>query len=417
MAKETKNKENKLVPEISIGLTGHVDCGKTTLTQALSGRWSDTHSEELKKGITIRLGYADSIFYKCHKCSEASCYSATKKCRHCKAECTPLRKVSFIDAPGHETLMATMLSGAAIIDAALLLVSANEPCPQPQTKEHLMALDISGVKDIIVVQNKVDLVSKEEALENYNQIKNFLKGTIAEDAPIIPISAQHNVNIDVLIKTIQEKFKTPERSKSKDPLFFIARSFDVNKPGSLIKNLVGGVLGGAVKCGVFKKGEIIEIKPGLKREKHGKNVWEPIQTEIAGFMWGGNIVDEIGSGGSASILTKFDPSIVKSDSLVGNVVGLPGHMPGILESLKLRPHLLDRVVGSKEELNVEEIKIDELLMFNVNSTATAGTVVDIKKDHVEVSLKRPVCVDKGDKATISRMVGARWRLIGYAVLK
>ncbi len=417
MVKTKKDPAAELVPEISIGLVGHVDHGKTTLTQALSGKWTDVHSEELKRGITIRLGYADAVFYKCPKCKGSDAYQPTLKCKNCGSECVPLRKVSFIDAPGHETLMATMLSGAAIIDAALLLVSANEDCPQPQTREHLMALEIIGVKNIIVVQNKIDLVSKEKLLENYKQIKEFLKGTIAENAPIIPISAQHNVNIDVLIEAIQENFKTPERDKNADPLFYIARSFDINKPGTLIKNLNGGVLGGAMARGVLKVGEPIEIRPGLKKEKEGKVLWEPILSEIVGLVTGEINVKEITPGGSAAILTKLDPSIVKSDSLVGNVVGLPGHMPKVWEELKFKPNLLERVVGAKDDLVVEPIKKRETLMLNVNATATVGFVVELSKDMIKVKLKKPVCASEGDRVTISRMVGARWRLIGYGNLE
>ena len=144
-------------PEISIGLVGHVDHGKTTMTQRLSGKWTDTHSEEVKRGITIRLGYANSTFYKCEKCKGTQAYGTNEKCANCGTKAKRLRSVSFVDAPGHETLMATMLSGSAIMDAALLLVAADEPCPQPQTKEHLMALEICGIKNIIIVQNKIDL--------------------------------------------------------------------------------------------------------------------------------------------------------------------------------------------------------------------------------------------------------------------
>ena len=158
-------------PEINIGLVGHVDHGKTTLVSRLSGKWTDTHSEEKKKGITIRLGYANSTFYKCKKCKDPECYSASSKCPKCKGVCEQLRTVSFVDAPGHETLMATMLSGSAIMDAAILLVAADEECPQPQTKEHLMALEIAGIKNIIIVQNKIDLVSNEDALKNYKEIQ------------------------------------------------------------------------------------------------------------------------------------------------------------------------------------------------------------------------------------------------------
>ena len=299
------------------------------------------------------------------------------------------------------------------MDAALLMISANEECPQPQTREHLMALEISGIKDIIIVQNKIDLVEKKQVLENYKQIKEFLKGTIAENAPIIPISAQHNINIDVLIKTIQENFKIPERDSKKDPLFMVARSFDINKPGTLIKNLNGGVLGGAMKTGILKKGDSIEIKPGIKKEKQNKIVWEPIKTKIESLITGSQEVSEISPGGSAGIKTGLDPSIVKSDSLVGNVVGLPGKMPDTLEEFKIKQHLLERVVGSKDDLVVEPIKMNEPLMLNVNSTATIGTVTELKKESINLKLKKPVCAFKGDRITISRMVGARWRLIGY----
>src|SRR3989344_4742277 len=128
---------------INVGLVGHVDHGKTTLTERLSGKWTDTHSEEIKRGITIRLGYADCSFYYDEKNKSYTVEPDGNKF---------VRKISFIDAPGHETLMATMLSGAAIMDGALLLVAANEKCPQPQTREHLMALEIIGVKNIVIVQ-------------------------------------------------------------------------------------------------------------------------------------------------------------------------------------------------------------------------------------------------------------------------
>ena len=156
----------KVQPEINIGMIGHVDHGKTTLVSRLTGKWTDTHSEEVKRGITIRLGYANTIFYKCPKCEGFEAYTSAAICPKCDLVCIPLRKVSFVDAPGHETLMATMLSGSAIMDCAVLMVAANEQCPQPQTKEHLMALEIGDVKNIIIVQNKIDLVSEEDALKN-----------------------------------------------------------------------------------------------------------------------------------------------------------------------------------------------------------------------------------------------------------
>ena len=206
-----KKKEDAMQPEVNIGLVGHVDHGKTTLTERLSGIWTDTHSEEIKRGITIRLGYADAVFRKCSKCRGVKGYTVKEKCPNCESETKVLRKVSFVDAPGHESLMATMLSGATIMDGAILLIAANESCPQPQTREHLMALEISGIKNIVVVQNKIDLVSEKEAVKNYEQIKEFLKGTIYEDAPIIPMSAQHGINIEHLIEAVEKIIPTPKR--------------------------------------------------------------------------------------------------------------------------------------------------------------------------------------------------------------
>jgi len=383
------------------------------LLEVLSGKWTDTHSEELKRGITIRLGYANSSIYYCKKCKQ---YTTKEKCTKCKTKSEFQRMISFVDAPGHETLMATMLSGAAIMDAALLLVAANETCPQPQTKEHLMALEIIGIKNLIIVQNKIDLVTKEQALKNYKEIQKFIKGTFAEKAPIIPVSAQRDINIDLLVKTIQDTFKTPKRDSKKEPLFFVARSFDINKPGSKITDLKGGVLGGSIKQGILKIGDKIEIKPGLRIEDK-KVTWKPITTEIVGLMSGSTKLEQANPGGSTAILTNLDPAIVKSDSLTGNIVGLIGKTPEVYYELKLKPNLLKKVVGSKSNLEVDPIKKSETLMLNVNSSVTVGVVNELKKNIINTTLKKPVCANKEDRVTISRLIGSRWRLIGFASIE
>lgn len=417
---EKKQKAEKHVdtaavqPVINIGLVGHVDHGKTTLTEKLSGKWTDTHSEEVKRGITIRLGYADSSFYYCNTCKK---YVRSKTCPTCNEEAEFKRKVSFVDAPGHESLMATMLSGATIMDGALLLVAANEPCPQPQTKEHVMALEILGQKNIVIVQNKIDLVPEDRALRNYKEIKEFLKGTSFENAPIIPISAQFDVNIDKLIEAIETTIPTPERDPKSDPMFLIARSFDVNKPGTKIQNIKGGVLGGALKSGKLKVGDEIEIKPGRVTEEAHQLKSKSFTTKITGLITGGYAVEEVGPGGTIGVLTTLDPAIVKSDKLTGNVAGHPGKLPPVWMNIKLETHLLERVVGAKEDVVVEPIKLGEPLMLNVNSEATVGVVVKLSKDLIECKLKLPICANTGSRVTISRRVETRFRLIGYGILK
>src|SRR5438132_1200079 len=184
-----------------------------------------------KDGFPMRLGYSDMAINKCPKDDEPAAYQNTEMCKTHNVKGELQRIVSFVDSPGHETLMATMLSGAAIMDGALLVIAANEDVPQPQTKEHLMALGIIGVNKIVIVQNKIDIVDPKQAEENYKQIQAFVKGTVAEGSPIVPVSAHHDVNLDVLLMMIQKVIPTRPREESKPAKMYVARSFDVNQPG------------------------------------------------------------------------------------------------------------------------------------------------------------------------------------------
>ncbi|MCL2148865.1 MAG: translation initiation factor IF-2 subunit gamma [Methanomassiliicoccaceae archaeon] len=404
-------------PQVNIGMIGHVDHGKTTLTKALSGEWTDRHSEELKRGISIRLGYADVAFYKCPSCEGAAAYGTSPKCR-CGEKAEFLRAVSFVDAPGHETLMATMLSGAALMDGALLLVAANEKCPQPQTKEHLMALSIIGIDKIIIVQNKIDIVTREQAVANYKQIKEFTKGTLAEGAPIIPVSANRGVNIDMLIESIEEHIVSKvERDASAPPLMHVARSFDINVPGTLPKDLKGGVVGGTLIQGKLRIDDEIEIVPGRRVEVAGKPTYEKISAKVTSLQAGGKSVKEVLPGGLIAIGTALDPSITKSDGLTGRVVGIQGELPQVAHDFKMRTTLLERVVGSSADLVVDEIKSNEPLMLSVGTATTVGVVKSARAGSAEVVLKIPVCILPGQRVAISRRISNKWRLIGYGIVE
>jgi translation initiation factor 2 subunit 3 len=370
------------------------------------------HSEEVKRGITIKLGYADADIRKCPK----GHFTPEKKCSLHLVDTELIRKISFVDAPGHETLMAVMLSGAAIMDGALLVISAAEQVPQPQTAEHLMALKILGITNIIIAQNKLDLVSKEKALENYKQIQAFVKETLGKEVPIIPVSAQRNVNIDKLLEAIQENFPTPKRDTTASPIMQIARSFDINRPGTPIEKLIGGVFGGAIARGVFKVGDKIEIGPGMKIEKHGQTSWIPITTTITSITSGSISVNEKGPGGSVALGTGLDMSLTKADSLVGNVIGLAGKLPQPLTMINLEPHLFQFVVGTKEKLKLEPFKQYEPLMVNIGTATTVGVIQSAGKI-LKLTLRKPVIANNGDKVALARQVQARWHLIGYGIIK
>ena len=402
---------------VNIGIVGHVDHGKTTLVKALSGTWTDRHSEEIKRGISIRLGYADVVLRKCPNCAEPDSYTTKEVCGICGTKTKILRPISFVDSPGHETLMATMLSGAALMDGALLVIAANEPCPQPRTKEHLMALNIIGIKNIVIVQNKIDIVPREKVVENYNQILAFVKDTVAENAPIDPVSAQQNANIDLVIEAIEKYIPTPQHDLEKPPLMFVARSFDVNKPGTAPDKLQGGVIGGSLNCGRLKSGVEIELRPGRKVEASGSVKWVPIKTKVTKIFSGSEEIEEATPGGLIGVGTKLDPSLTKSDALVGQVAGIPGKIPPTIDGFVMETKLLPRVVGVTEEYKVEPIRSNEPLMLNIGTATTIGVVTSARGTEAEVKLKRPVCAETGAPIAISRRVGARWRLIGSGILK
>lgn len=400
-------------PCVNIGTAGHVDHGKTTLVEAITGVWTSAHSEELKRGITIRVGYADAAFYKCQSCEPPVCYSTSPKCPNCGGESELQRVVSFVDSPGHESLMANMLSGTAVMDGAVLVIAANEIVPKPQTREHFLALQILGIKNMVIAQNKADLVSYEDAISNHKQIKNFIKGSTAEKAPIIPVSAQHKLNIDALIQAIEENIPTPERDVGKDPIMHVLRSFDVNKPGMTVEQLKGGVLGGTLVQGEFKAGDEIEIRPGIFDEK--KEKYDPIVTQIASLGTGAGIVDSIKPGGLVAIGTKLDPSYVKSDSLIGSIIGKPGSLPQESESVTIDTQLFETAVGTPELVKVEPIKMNEPLRLNIGTAAMLATAKSVRDSKVELKFRRPVCVLEQSRIAISRKIADRWRLIGAGV--
>ncbi|AUX07879.1 translation initiation factor IF-2 subunit gamma [Halalkaliarchaeum desulfuricum] len=408
---------NHKQPEVNIGLVGHVDHGKTTLVQALSGSWTDQHSEEMKRGISIRLGYADATFRECPGMEDPERYTVEEECPDGE-ESEPLRTVSFVDAPGHETLMATMLAGAAIMDGAVLVVSATEDVPQAQTEEHLMALDIIGIDNIVVAQNKIDLVDRDRAVDHYEQIQEFIEGTVAEGSPIIPVSAQQNVNMDLLIQSIEEEIPTPERNSDRASRMFAARSFDINRPGATHEDLVGGVVGGSLVHGTLSVGDELELRPGRQVEEGGQTEWRSLETTVRSLQAGGSPVEEASPGGLLGVGTGLDPSLTKGDALAGQVAGEPGTLPPTRESFEMEVELLDRVVGDGDgDGNVEEISTGEPLMLTVGTATTVGAVTSARDGECEVNLKRPVCAEAGAKIAINRRVGARWRLIGVGTLE
>lgn len=391
------------------------------MVESLTGDWTDRHSEEQERGISIKLGYSNATILYCPACDVYMTLHMTEsmrkkgqpryKCPECQGDLEFKRNISFVDAPGHEILMATMLSGASLMDGACLLIAADEECPQPQTREHLAALNIAGIENIIIIQNKIDAMSKEKALENYKQIKEFVKGTVAENAPIIPTSAIYSSNIEEVVRAFEEVIPTPELNEKEIFEFLVARSFDINRPGTQIEQLKGGVVGGSVLKGKVKIGDKIEIKPGIKT----KNGYNSLKSTVVSISQGRNLMEEGKPGGLIGLGTQLDPALTKSDSLIGNVVGIEGTTQPVLDEVELEVHLLDRVIGSEDQIKVHDLKHNERLLLVVGTEKTAGLVSKIMKNTFVIKLTPPICPPENFIFAISRIINRRYRLIGYGI--
>lgn len=314
--------------------------------------------------------------------------------------------------------MATMLNGAAVMDAALLLIAGNASCPQPQTSEHLAAVEIMKLKHIIILQNKIDLLKESAALEQYKQIQTFIKATVAQGSPIVPISAQLKYNIDVVLQYLCTKVPIPVRDFTSSPTLIVIRSFDVNKPGAHIDELKGGVAGGSIVKGVLKIGDQIEVRPGIvSKDNEGKVHCRPIFSVILSLFAEENDLQYAVPGGLIGVGTKIDPTLCRADRLVGQVIGEVGKLPEIFTELEVNFYLLRRLLGVKTEgekqSKVSKLTKGEVLMVNIGSTSTGGKVLAVNRDLAKIVLIQPVCTKEQEKIALSRRVEKHWRLIGW----
>jgi len=403
------------------------------VVKAISGVQTVRFKNELERNITIKLGYANAKIYKCdnEECPRPGCFRSYKSEKEVDPPCERdgcsgtyrlLRHVSFVDCPGHDILMSTMLSGAAVMDAALLLIAGNETCPQPQTSEHLAAIEIMKLDKIIILQNKVDLMREEGASQHYQSILKFIRGTVAGGAPIIPISAQLKFNIDAINEAIVNTIPVPPRDFSMDPQMIVIRSFDVNKPGAEIEELKGGVAGGSILHGVIKVGDEIEIRPGIvSKDEKGVVKCIPIFSRIVTLNSENNELKYAVPGGLIGVGTRIDPTLCRADRLVGFVLGLKGHLPDIYIEIEVNYYLLRRLLGVKtadgKQAKVAKLTKNEVLMVNIGSTATGAKVMAVKQDAAKLVLTNPACTNIGEKVALSRRIEKHWRLIGWATIQ
>jgi selenocysteine-specific elongation factor len=226
---------------VIIGTAGHIDHGKSALVKALTGIDPDTLPEEKERGMTIELGFVflDDPGYE--------------------------KQIVFIDVPGHEKFIKTMAAGASNIDAALFIIAADEGV-SVQTREHFDILQLLGIKLGVVALTKSDLVDEPRIAELSGAVRNFVRGSFLEDAPIIPVSSVTGDGLDDVKKILQEiGRRVGQRPDSGIFRMPIDRVFTIQGFGTVV---AGTVLGGQVRTG-----DHVEIFPdGLKSRVRGIQV-------------------------------------------------------------------------------------------------------------------------------------------------
>lgn len=386
---------------INIGTIGHVNHGKTTTVGQLTGERTQKHQKEIIENKTIHIGYANAKLWKCPETNHICCTPSTITHKISEKSGIPMilvSHISFVDCPGHADFMCTMIGGTTAMDAVFLLIAANDPVfPQQQTYEHLLAMRTTNVTNYLVLQNKIDLITQEQCQANYNNIKNFIKGSPADTAPIIPISAQLGQNMDIIGQYVYNKINEADYDPNKDFKMFIIRSFDNNKPNTPFKKLIGGSIGGSIVQGTVKLGDYVEIRPGFIYQRDGEFVCQPIISKVTSLFCGKEPLDIAFPGGLKAIGMEFDPSLSKLNGLAGQIAGTPGTLPKIYQYVTFEYKSLN-----KKGKQLKKMKNNEEIVICVNAKTIPANVTTISDKIVTVKLLYPVCIDTTLKMTIMR---------------
>lgn len=297
----SKIKFERNLPHINVGTIGHVDHGKTTLTSAitkvLSKRFGgefkkygdiDSAPEEKERGITIATAHVE--------------YQSSK------------RHYAHVDCPGHADYVKNMITGAAQMDGAVLVVSAADG-PMPQTREHILLARQVGVPSIIVYLNKVDLIDDKELLDLVElEVRELLSkyDFPGDDIPIIKGSALKALNdedsvlgeksIEALVSAMDEYFPIPKRDIEKPFLLPIEDVFSISGRGTVVT--------GRVERGIVKSGEEVEVI-GIK---------DTVKTTCIGVEMFRKILDEARAGDNVGVLLR---GIKKEDVERGQILAKP----------------------------------------------------------------------------------------------
>jgi len=401
---------------LNIGCIGHVSHGKSTLVKAISGVDTVKYRDEQIRGCTIHLGYANAKIWKCPACPRPRCYKSSGSsvtgmwCDYCEDETDMVlvKHVSFVDCPGHEALMATMIGGASIMDGALLVVAANDACPQVQTQEHLAITEVMGLKDVMVIQTKAESLDAAAARRNHQDILKLIEGTPAQGRPIIPVASILGYNIDVVCEHLA-KWPDPHRTPGAACRMVIVRSFNVNRQGCGIQDMKGGVIGGSLIGGTLTVGQPIEIRPGLVKDGQ----CHPLLTRVVSLCAEQTKLTEAAPGGLIGVGTTLDPMLTKNDLLAGQMMGPPGSLPETCQKLRLKFYQMHR--PETEPSSRPRLLKGQQVTVNIGPYKSLA-IIRGTKGGMLLTLEKPVCCDPDAKVAVSARVNNKLTLVGYGEL-
>lgn len=382
---------------INCGSFGHVSAGKSTTIRSITGIRTQRHKKEIEKNLTINLGYANVKIFQDMKTGHLAVAKSNINEMSNPITGDPMtlvRHLSFVDSPGHSALLSVMLSCVEIVDSALLVIAGNDPIvPQAQTYEHMLALNRAGINNVLILQNKLDLVSKSEAVSNLNKIREFINGSPVESSVILPVSAQFGSNIDQVIKYLRHGIGEPMRRLNEPARITIVRSFDVNKPNTKYTDIIGGVIGGSVVQGTIFVGDWLEIRPGVMMPD-GK--CHPLLARIVSLYSEKNKMEYAIPGGLIAIGLDIDPGLTRNNKLVGSVAGKPGTLPPIYNTMQVKYGRL------RKDVKLAKLKVGDKLVLSANSATINATVERAEKKRVILKTERLICGDVGMSVALLR---------------
>lgn len=411
-------------PDINIGFLGHVANGKTTIVKALTGKNTSVYTLEKKENKTIKLGYSNVKIYCCNICPSPGNYKSTSsevfemECTKCHNMMTLERHLSIVDCPGHNTLIATMLNGTAIMDSTILVEAAtNNNIPEIQTEEHLKVAEMMELHNSFVCMNKVDIKDRGTVREQLTKLRGFLDETDYKDSRILPLSATLGSNMDILCEFICKfapKAKTIETGKLK---MLIIRSFNVNTQNTPVCDLVGAVMGGSIISGSVKPGDKIKILPGRPYKENDKTKYKPLVAVVTNIKSENNELEFAGPGGLIGVQTTLDPAIALQDKLAGHMMVRydDAEEYNVYDEINIKY----KIIKLRDSDKKEKIKDGDQLVVNFNALNIKAVVSNFDKTNKRLKLvlvNNPICIKKDEiiilSTTMNKIIGVGMMIDG-----